>query len=66
MSNGETYTTESKDEITRMTKAGEVEISFRIYATSKGGTRFHVEIGEDQLDQAPAILAARAKELDSI
>ncbi|MBA7563505.1 hypothetical protein ES708_05164 [subsurface metagenome] len=63
---GESYTTESKEEITRLSKAGEIETWFRIYATSKGDTRFHVDISEDQLDQADAILTARAKKLDAI
>lgn len=60
------YTVESKEEIRKLTKAGEVETWFRIYATSKGGTYFHVDIPEEQLDKADTLLAARAKQLDAI
>lgn len=60
------YTVESKEEIRKLTKAGEVETWFRIYATSKGGTYFHVDVPEDQLDKADETLSKRAKELDAI
>jgi len=66
MSNGQAYKVESKEEIRKLSKAGEVETWYRIYATSKGGTYFHVDIPEDQLDKANEVLTARAKELDSI
>ena len=66
MAKGDSYTTESKEEFSKLSKAGEIETWFRIYATSKGGTRFHVEISEDQLDQADEVLTARANKLDAI
>lgn len=66
MSNGQLYKVESKEEIRRLGKGGEVEVVYRIWATSKGGTYFHVDVGEDDLDKAPEFLEARAKKLDSI
>lgn len=60
------YKVESKEEIRKLSKAGEVETWFRIYATSKGGTYFHVDVPEEQLAQADAALSKRAKELDAI
>lgn len=63
----DTYTVEEpKEEIRKLTKAGEVETWYRIWATSKGGTRFHVDVSETQLSQAPHLLATRAKEIDAI
>jgi len=66
MAKGDSYTTESKEEFSKINKAGEIETWFRVYATSEGGSRFHVDISEGQLDQADSILSARAKKLDSI
>ncbi|MBA7571006.1 hypothetical protein ES708_12762 [subsurface metagenome] len=66
MTKGDSYATESKEEVSRLSPAGDIETWFRIYATSKGGTRFHVEISEDQLERADEILTARAKKLDAI
>lgn len=58
--------TEPKEEIRKLSPAGEVETWYRIWATSKGGTRFHVDVAEDMLAKAPQILSKRAKELDAI
>ena len=60
------YTVEKKDEIRKLSKTGEVLTYYRIWATSKGGAYFHVEIPEDQLDKANDVLTKRAKELDAI
>ena len=60
------YKVESKEEIRRLSKAGEVETWFRIWATTKGGTYFHVDIREDQIGEADALLTKRAKEIDTI
>lgn len=61
------YTVESKEEIRRLSKkTGEVETWYRIWATSKGGTYFHLDVEEAHLDQAEALLTKRAKELDAI
>ena len=60
------YTVEKKDEIRKLSKTGEVLTYYRIWATSKGGAYFHVEIPEDQLAQANEVLTKRAKELDAI
>ncbi|KKK67094.1 hypothetical protein LCGC14_2957520 [marine sediment metagenome] len=66
MSKGTDYKVEKKDEVRKLSKGGELETWFRIFATSKGGTYFHVDIIEDQLDNADAILTTRAKKLDAI
>jgi len=60
------YTVESKEEIRKLSKAGEVETWYRIWATSKKGTYFHVDIGEKELGKADEILSQKAKELDAI
>ena len=66
MSPSNTYETKSKVEFTRITKDGEVETWYKISATSAGGTNFHVDVRETELDNADAVLTARAKKLDSI
>ena len=66
MSNGQLYTVDSKEEIRKLGKAGEVEIHFRMWATTKKGTYFHVDVPENELDKAHDYLEARAKKLDAI
>lgn len=66
MVKGTDYTIEDKEEIRRLSKAHEVETWYRIWATSKGGTYFHVDVKEDELDKADEVLTARAKALDAI
>lgn len=66
MGKGTDYTVDSKEELRKLDKAGEVEVWYRIYATSKGGTYFHVDVKEDELEKADSVLTARAKELDAI
>lgn len=66
MSNGKAYTTDSKEEIRKLGKGGEVDVHFRIWATTKKGTYFHVDIPEDALDKADEALTARANQLDAI
>ena len=60
------YKVEKKEEFRRLTKDGEVETWYRIWATSKGGTYFHIEVAESDLGKSDEILTKRAKELDSI
>lgn len=60
------YTIDSKEEIRKLSKAGEVETWYRIWATSKGGTYFHVDVPEDELAKADDILTKKAKQLDAI
>lgn len=60
------YTVDSKEEIRKLSKAGDVETWYRIYTTSKGKTYFHVDVPENQLDKADELLTARAKKLDAI
>lgn len=66
MSDNEAYIVEKKDEIRKLGKGGTVETWYRIYATSAKGTYYHVEVHEDNLDNADQVLAARALQLDSI
>jgi len=66
MGKGTDYTVDSKEELRKLSKAGEVETWYRIYATSKGGTYFHVDVKEDELEKADQVLTARAKQLDAI
>lgn len=66
MGKGTDYTIEAKEEIRKLSKAGEVETWYRIWATSKGGTYFHVDVPEAELDKADEVLTARAKQLDAI
>lgn len=66
MSNSGFYKVERKEEFRVITKEGDVLVKYRIFATSKGGTFYHVEVGENELDKADQVLAARAKALDAI
>jgi hypothetical protein len=60
------YTVDRKDEIRQLSKGGEVVTVYRIFATSAGGTYFHVDVPEVDLKNAEALLAAKAQTLDSI
>jgi len=60
------YKVEKKEEFRQVTPEHEVETWYRIWATSKGGTYFHVDIREDEFDKADTLLTARAKALDTI
>ena len=61
------YVPETKEEIRkRDPKTGETFVAYRIWATSKKGTYFHVDVPEDELDKADEVLTKRAKELDVI
>ena len=61
------YKVESKEEFRRLNpKTQEVETCYRIWATSKGGAYFHVEVPEAELGKAEEVLTKRAKELDAI
>lgn len=63
----EFYTVERKEEIRRLNpKTMEAYIAYRTWATSQGGTYFSVDIPEEDLDKAKAILTKKAKLLDSI
>ncbi len=61
------YKVDIKEEFRKLnTKTQDVETWFRIWATSKGGTYFHVEVREDELAKADEVLTKRAKEIDTI
>ncbi len=61
------YTVESKEEIRRLDrKTGEAFVAYRIWATTKKGTYFHLDVPELELDKAPALLEKKAKQIDAI
>lgn len=61
------YKVESKEEIRGLDrKTGEVYVSYRIWATTKKGTYFHLDIRESELDKAPELLTKKAQSLDAI
>ncbi len=60
------YTVSSKEEIRRLGRGGAVETHYRIWATSKGGTYFSIEVPEGELSKADVVLTAKAKLLDGI
>lgn len=66
MAKGTDYTVEKKEEIRRLGPGGSVETWFRIWANSKGGTYFHVDVPESALAKSDEMLTARAKQLDAI
>ena len=64
----ENYEVTRKEEIRKFDREMNVQTYYRIYALSKGGTLFHVEVPEADLGtpKVEATLTKRAKELDSI
>lgn len=60
------YETQEKEEFRRLGERGQVLTSYRVWAKSAGGTRFHVDVAEEDLAKAGDALAKRAKELDAI
>lgn len=67
MPNDKAYTVNDKIELTQINKqTGEVYTAWRIWATSRGGTYYHIDVPAAELEQAPALLQAKAKELDAI
>jgi hypothetical protein len=66
MANEAYYTTVRKESFRRMDDVGDVKSYWRIYAKSKGGTLFNIEIPDVEILQAPAALLAKAKQIDSI
>lgn len=61
------YTVEEpKEQVRKLSPAGNVLVYYRIWATSKKGTRFSIEVPEDAITKAPDLLAARATALDAI
>lgn len=61
------YTVEAKEEIRILDrKTGEPYVAYRIWATTKKGTYFHLDVPEGELGKAPTLLEKKAKELDAI
>lgn len=63
---GKGYEVVKKEPIRKVSREGEVNLGFRIHAQTSGGTRYWVEVGDDQLDDASSMLEAKAKQLDGI
>lgn len=58
---------EKKEEITKLNvKTHELETWYRIWATSKGGTYFHVDIPERDLAKIAEIVDKKATQLDAV
>ena len=66
MTKGVDYTVSKKTEVTRVSPAGEPVLYLRIHALTKDGTPFQLEIAEDSIGQADALLTTKAKKLDAI
>ncbi len=66
MTKGTDYTVDKKQEVPKLVQGGEVETWWRIYATSKGGTYFHIDVSDKLLLKADELLTAKAKALDAI
>jgi len=60
------YKVDKKVERNLPTKEGRVETFYDIWATSAGGTYFHITIRDDELPNADKVLTAKAKQLDAI
>lgn len=62
------YTKEKVEEIRSLDKEGELVTIFRVWSTTKGGTRFHLDIPERLLgtDKAIEMLNKRAEEIDAL
>ena len=60
------YTVESKEEIRKLSPGGEIETWFRVWATTKKGTYFHMDIPEKDVgtDEETTLLSARAQAID--
>ena len=66
MAKGTEYTIDKKEEISKLGKGSAVETWIRIWATTKGGTYFHLDIADAELGKADERLTARARQLDAI
>lgn len=66
MGKGTDYIVEKKEEVPLLGKSGNVISNYRIWATSKGGTYFHVDVPEEELAKADDLLTKKAKQLDAI
>lgn len=66
MTKDKDYTVEKKEEVRRLSRTGEPITVYRIWATSKGGTYFHIEVSESELEKADEILTQKARALDAI
>lgn len=61
------YKVESKEEIRGLDrKTGDVYVAYRIWATTKKGAYFHLDIRESELDKATELLTKKAQALDAI
>lgn len=63
---GANYTTDRKEEFLDYTDKDKLVTVYRIYATSTGGAKFHVDVAESKLGEADKLLSERARILDEI
>jgi len=65
---GEAYTVESIEERKRINEAGRIERFYVLTAKTALGTRFTVDLSEDEADakKAKGIVTERAKRIDSL
>lgn len=63
---GADYLVDRIEETRRISPHGEVLTYYRIWATSKKGTLFHIEVAENEMEKAPQLLQKRAQMLDSL
>jgi len=64
----EPFTVDSKEEIRSMGKGSEIITKWRVWATTKGGTYFHIDFPEKDFvkEKVDKALAAKATVIDSI
>lgn len=60
------YKVEKKEELRILNNQGQLVVIYRIWATSAGGTYFHVDVPESDLAKSDSYLTARAKAVDAI
>ena len=60
------YVVDRKEELRKLGPGGDVLTCFRIWATAKDGTYFHVDVPEEELADARKALEKRARELIAV
>ena len=66
MAGAKAYTVDKKEEIRQLSKGGDVVTLYRMFATTAGGTYFHIDVPEADLGKADKLLTDRAVALDAI
>lgn len=60
------YTTEKKEEIRTLDRTGQLLTIIRVWATTRKGTYYHVDVPESEIAAADKMLTAKATQLDAI